>query len=144
MGTRNMPGHTAAANCFSYRWLQAMLFAALSFVAAFAASPAQASLGYELDKVASSIDLAGQNPHGIAVDQASQRIYAAMATSNEATFAPGQIERLESNGTPVGPPLTTGEAELIFTGVAVNPVNQSIYASQALVSTPFGNLADGR
>jgi hypothetical protein len=119
----------------------AVAVAVLGLIAAFATAPAWAAPGYEPDKTKPAIDLAGQNPHGIAIDQSNQRIYVALVTANENTFEPGQIEQLESNGIPTpSSPFKAGGAQDIFTGVAVNPVTQGVYASQSIFNTPFGNV----
>lgn len=103
-----------------------------------AAPAAQAALGYEPDGTTPSISLAGELPHGVAVDQANQRIYVAMASTAFLSGAPGQIDQLESTGLPTAAsPFVLG-AEAFPTGVAVNPLTQGIYAAQFIGSTPSG------
>jgi NHL repeat len=95
------------------------------------ASPAQASLGYEPDESTPSIALQGEIPHGVAIDQASQRIYVAMVTRSLASLLRGQVDQLESTGVATAAsPFTATSPESIFAGVAVNPVTHGIYAAQ--------------
>jgi len=102
-------------------------------------TPAGANPGYELDSGQPSIALGGQFPHGIAIDQVSQNIYVAELTTDFEHVGHGQVEQLNSSGTPTAnSPFVTGSGEDFFTGVAVNPVDQSIYAYQTVLNTPFG------
>lgn len=122
------------------RWLAMPLCLALCLTAA-AATPAQASLGYELNTLDPSLELSGDLPRGVAVDQTSQHIYVALATASQAALAPGQIEQFDSNGNATASsPFSAGGANDFFAGVAVNPVTHGIYAYQTVVPTPFGNV----
>ncbi len=116
---------------------------ALGLVSIYAA-PAQASLGYELDATKPSISLSGQNPHGVAIDQSNQRIYVTLATADESSLAPGLVQQFESTGDPSANPTFTAGGADIFTGVAVNPVTQGVYASQSAIKTPFATIGETR
>lgn len=105
------------------------------FAAAFA-SPAQASVGYELDALKPSRALPGP-PRGIAIDQATQDIYVAIVTTNAATGVPGEINRFNSDLTADG---VFSKGGGFYTGVAVNPVNQAFYASQIKLDLPQGTF----
>lgn len=105
---------------------------------------AQAALGYEPDGSTPSIALAGELPHGVAIDQANQRIYVSMLSTDSSTGASGQIDQLESTGVPTSAsPFALGP-EAFPTGVAVNPVTQGIYAVQFIGSTPQGNKGSSK
>lgn len=92
--------------------------------------------GYELSATTPSRSLGSSEiPHGIAVDQASRRIYVAIVTPSGASGSPGRIDRFESNLTSAGAIATGGG---FYTGVAVNPLTQGIYAAQMRLHTPFG------
>jgi sugar lactone lactonase YvrE len=107
---------------------------------ALVAPAARAALGYEPDTPA-SIGLAGEFPHGVAIDQdpASQRIYVAMLSSNLSIGASGQVDQLESTGVPTAAsPFPLGP-ETYPSGVAVNPTNHGIYVGRFLAETPLGN-----
>lgn len=109
--------------------------------AAFSATAALAAPGYQLDSVKSSFSLGGEVPHGVAVDQASQMVYVTVLTTNAASGAPGRIEQFNASGVPTAnSPFTTGGSGDFFTGVAVNPVTQGIYAYQTSLNTPFGPI----
>lgn len=111
----------------------ALLLAATSSVAA---SSAAAGPGYQSDPL--SIALGGEYAHGVAIDQASQSIYVTELTTDASNFAHGQIEQFTGSGVATAnSPFVTG-GEDAFTGVAVNPVTQGIYAYQTQVSTPGG------
>jgi hypothetical protein len=106
---------------------------------ALTAPAAQAALGYEPDSSTPSISLAGELPHGVAIDQANQRIYVAMVSTNLFSGAPGQILQLESTGGPTAASPFVFGPEGFPTGVAVNPLTQGIYAAQFIASTAGGN-----
>lgn len=111
----------------------ALLLAAISSAAA---SSAAASPGYQPSPV--SIALGAELAHGIAIDQVSQNIYVTELTTDAANFAHGQIEQFTGSGVPTAnSPFVTGGDDG-FTGVAVNPVTQGLYAYQAQISTQFG------
>ncbi|HXS34018.1 MAG TPA: hypothetical protein VN758_09645 [Solirubrobacterales bacterium] len=138
-----LPGKLGSAR----RLLRAqMLAVALSFTALGVAAPAvaQAALGYEPDGANPSIALAGELPHGVAIDQASQRIYVSVLSTNTSTGASGQIDQLESTGAPTAAsPFALG-TEAFPTGVAVNPITQGIYVAQFIASTPQGNKGSSK
>ncbi|HEU4736063.1 MAG TPA: hypothetical protein VFS48_03430, partial [Solirubrobacterales bacterium] len=103
-----------------------------------AASGAWAGPGYRLDSTKSTIALSGEIPIGVAIDQSSQAIYVAEVSSDLLDFAPGQVEQLNSSGTPTASsPFGTGGQDF-FVSVAVNPVTHDLYAFQAEGSTPAG------
>ena len=121
----------------------AAFVASLSLVMATTSAPAWAAEGYELDATKSTIDLAGENPHGIAIDQTDQRIYVTIGSTNMSSFAPGNVEQLEPNGSPTAAsPFSAGGTGDIFTGVAVNPVTHGIYASESRIATPLGTFGE--
>jgi len=122
-------------------WTYLRVTGALLLVAmALSAPPASAGPGYELDVAKPSIALAGEVPHGVAVDQASQNIYVTALTTDATNAGHGQIEQFNSSGVATAnSPFVTGGDDY-FAGVAVNPVTQDIYAYQAQLMTPFGNF----
>jgi len=116
------------------------LIAVLSTTVAMtlAAPAAWAGPGYQLDSSDPTIPLAAEIPTGVAFDQSSQEIYIAELSKDLINLDPGEVEQLESDGTPTGSsPFTTGGQDF-FAAVAVNPVTQGIYAYQAEGMTPFG------
>jgi hypothetical protein len=125
------------------RWLlprsTAIVMALALTTLALGTPRAWAALGYEPDESTPSISLAGELPHGVAIDQANQRIYVAMASSNLSSGASGQIDQLESTGVPTAASPFAFGADAFPTGVAVNPLTQGIYAAQFIASTPFGS-----
>jgi NHL repeat-containing protein len=105
---------------------------------ALTATSAWAGPGYELASTNSSIPLSAEIPVGVAVDQGTQMIYVAEVSTNLSSIAPGQVEQLNSSGTPTtDSPFGTGGQDL-FISVAVNPLTHGIYAYQIQGSTPFG------
>jgi len=109
-----------------------------------ASSSAMAGPGYQLDSSKPSISLSAEVPLGIAIDQTSQNIYVAEGTTNLFGEAPGQVEQLNSSGTPTADsPFATGGQDL-FTAVAVNPANQGLYAYQLQAESPAGPLGTSK
>jgi hypothetical protein len=107
-----------------------------------ASTPARASIGYELDDAVPSRPLGGsKGPHGIAVDQANQQIYVAIVSNNPLIGAPGEINRFDSNLNPAG---IFSDGSGYYSGVAVNPVTQGFYASQAAIHVPQGNFGTSK
>jgi hypothetical protein len=124
-------------------WLpRALILLAIAVAVAVLASTAGASVGYEPDASTPVHSLGGKVPHGIAVDQANQRIYVAAVTNNPTTGAAGDISRFESDLTAAGTFSAGGGS--FYTGVAVNPLTQGFYAVQARLHTPFGNIGTAR
>jgi hypothetical protein len=122
----------------SQRSAALMGFAAAASI--LTASPAIASPGYELDPVKSSIATAAELPRGVAIDQASQNLYVTELTVDQNSGAHGQVEQLDSSGVATAnSPFLSGDSDY-FTGVAVNPATQGIYAYQIQVETPFGTF----
>jgi hypothetical protein len=109
-------------------------------IAAVGASPARASLGYQLDASKPSRSFTG-SPHGIAVDQASQDIYVAIMTTNPNTGARGEIDRFNSN---LGAAGVFASGVGYYTGIAVDPVTHGFDAAQAELHTQFGNVGTPR
>ena len=104
-------------------------------------SVARASLGYEQDESLPSITLHGEVAHGVAIDQASHRIYVAELTQDSVAQKPGQVEQLESTGVPTpNSPFKVESSEAAFSGVAVNPITHGIYAAQFILMSPFGPI----
>jgi len=106
-------------------------------VAALGAPPAQASVGYELDASTPLIALQGELPSGVAIDQSNQRVYVAMPAKNLDNREAGQIEQLESNGTPTAESPFVTTSQPFFSGVAVNPITHGIYAAEFIASSPL-------
>lgn len=118
------------------RGLGAMLFC-LAMMLAFQVSAASAGPGYQL-ATPSSISVGAEAPVGVAIDQSSEDIYVAELSKSLVNVQPGQVEQLDSSGTPTATsPFTTGGQDL-FTAVAVNPVTHGIYAYQGEGQTPAG------
>jgi DNA-binding beta-propeller fold protein YncE len=105
---------------------------------ALTAPAAHAALGYEPDASTPSISLAGELPHGVAIDQANERIYVTMLSTEISTGAPGQIVQMEGTGVPTAASPFVFGTEGFPMGVAVNPLTQGIYAAQFIASTPIG------
>jgi DNA-binding beta-propeller fold protein YncE len=125
----------------SFRRSRGAIFAAaVALAMALHAGSAGANQGYELDAVEPHLSLSGEQPHGVAVDQVSQRVYVAIVTANQNAFAPGHVEQFESDGTPTAASPFTASGSALFSGVAVNPVTQGIYASQMMITTPYGSF----
>jgi hypothetical protein len=106
-------------------------------VAALSVPDAQASLGYELDASTPSIGLQGELPSGVAIDQSNQRVYVAMPAKNLNNKEAGQIEQLESNGTPTAASPFVTTSQPFYSGVAVNPMTHGIYAAEFIASSPL-------
>lgn len=105
---------------------------------ALMAPGAWADPGYQVDSSDPTIALAAEIPTGVAVDQSSEEIYVAELSKSLINLDPGEVEQLESDGTPTGSsPFTTGGQDF-FAAVAVNPTTHGIYAYQAEGMTPFG------
>lgn len=129
---------------FSRRRAISAIAMAATIAMALSASAAWAGPGYQLDSVAPSIPTTDEVPIGIAIDQSSQLIYVAEASKALAKVEPGQIEQLDSSGTPTAnSPFNTGGQDL-FVSVAVNPATHGIYAYQAEGSTPFGQKGESK
>jgi len=127
-------------------WARLVLAVAAVILGSLAAlaDPARAALGYEPASSNPVIPLNGELPHGVAIDQSSQQIYVTEVSASSSAQQPGQVEQLESTGTPTSAsPFQVG-GETFFSGVAVNPVTHDIYVSQLILSTPFGNLGSSK
>jgi hypothetical protein len=131
------------------RWSRYLASAASgSFLAlALFAPGAAASLGYEPASPA-TIAVQGEGPQGVAIDQGTQNIYVAIPFKHFA-FNPdqiefGQIEQLNSSGTPTAASPFKAGSENLFTGVAVNPVTHGVYAAEIFAETPIGVLGTAR
>jgi hypothetical protein len=127
----------AVATASKRRWPVAL---ALFAFACAGASPAHASVGYELDPATPTLSLgANKLPHGLAVDQANRRLYVAVLLSNVQTVGPGEIRRFESDGTAAGT-FTGGGGNAYFAGVAVDAATQGFFANEAKFESPFGSF----
>lgn len=115
--------------------LAVLLLTLASFIALLA-SPAQASVGYELDPSTPSQDLDGV-PRGLAVDQGNQDLYVAILSKDLNALAPGQIERFNSDLSADG---IFAPGSGYYTGVGVNPLTHGFYGAQVEFRTPFGNF----
>ena len=108
-------------------------------VPALSAATAWAGPGYRPDSTHSSIDLTGEVPAGLAIDQSSQAIYVAELSRNLTNIAPGLVEQLSPAGQPTASsPFGTGGQDL-FVAVAVDAATHGIYAYQVEApETPVG------
>lgn len=115
--------------------------AVVSVAAALALSVATAwaGPGYRLDSAHPSIDLAGEVPSGVAIDQGSQAIYVAEASRALFSVQPGLVEQLSPSGVPTASsPFGTGGQDF-FLAVAVDAATHGVYAYQIEAeSTPQG------
>jgi DNA-binding beta-propeller fold protein YncE len=114
-------------------------------VMALSGPPAWAGPGYQLDSSKPSIALDAEVPSGVAVDQASQRIY--VAELSQALFGqllPGEVEQLSPTGVPTADSPFKAGGQDFFLGVAVNPTSQGIYAYQSEGSTPAGQKGESK
>jgi hypothetical protein len=116
-----------------------LLLLALALIALLNAASAKANIGYELAKPSSVFVSGIEFPHGVAVDQANQRVYVAVVTESFANKTHGEIRRFESNGSAAGT-FVEGSPDAFFSGVAVNPVTQGFYGSQVKTAPAFGGL----
>lgn len=136
--------HTAVARGFSQRlfWATSIVVVTMSLALADT-EQARANPGYELNASTPSRSLgASRFPHGIAVDQASHRIYVAVTTTNSNSGAPGELDLFNGDLTSAG--TLGGGSENFYGGVAVNPVTQSFYLSQVLIPASAGNLGHSK
>jgi hypothetical protein len=102
---------------------------------------ALAAPGYELDPIKPSISTSSEVPRGVAIDQVSQMLYVTELTKSKTSGGAGQIEQFTSSGAPTAnSPFRTGSQPDYFFGVAVNPVNQGIYAYQIEVKISVGSF----
>jgi hypothetical protein len=110
-------------------------------LAAVLAAPARASLGYQLDAAHPSRALPGP-PKGLAVDQATGDIYAAILSTNPNTGALGQIDRFNSDLTADGVFASGGG---YYTGVALDPISGGFLGAQMEIrGTLLGNVGTPR
>jgi hypothetical protein len=119
-------------------WRAAIAAMLTGTFAAIAAAPAQGAEGYELNSSKPSLALGSKFPHGLAVHQASRRLYVAIVTNQPLNGAPGEIARFESNGTLADTFAAGGKA--YFTGVAVNQATQAFYGAESVLETPAGKF----
>jgi hypothetical protein len=110
-------------------------------VLALSAATAWAGPGYRPDSTHPSIDLTGQVPAGVAIDQSSQAIYVAELSRNLNEIEAGLVEQLSPGGQPTAnSPFGTGGQDF-FTAVAVDAATHGIYAYQTEApNTPVGPL----
>ena len=106
-------------------------------IAAMLVHRAEASMGYELDAAHPSVPLAGLVVRGLAVDQGTGDIYVAIASTNLAAGAEGEILRFNSNLSADG---TFASGGGYYTGVALNPLSSGFLAAQAELHTVYGNF----
>jgi hypothetical protein len=122
--------HSACARS-SFRATATM--ALLVATMAATASSAWAGPGYELESGKPSINLSGEVAHGIAIDQVSQDLYVTVVSEGLEKSKPGYLAQFNASGVPTqDSPFRTGGEDL-FTGVAVNPVTEDIYAYQTVI-----------
>lgn len=108
------------------------------------APPARAAIGYEPDPSAPVIDLEGEKPQGVAIDQGTQRIYVAMPIRSFLDQEFGQVEQLDSSGVPTAASPFSAGPQTVFSGVAVNPLTHGIYAAEFRGTTPVGTFGTPR
>ena len=114
---------------------------AVALLVALFASPARASLGYQLDAAHPSRALPGA-PKGIAVDQATGDIYVAIVSTNPTTGAFGEVDRFNSDLSADGAFAKGGG---YYTGVALDPITGGFYGAQMEIrGTPLGTLGTSR
>jgi DNA-binding beta-propeller fold protein YncE len=120
---------------------QASFAAALVVVTvlALSAATAWAGPGYRPDSSQASIDLAGEVPAGVAIDQSSQNVYVAEISRNLNKIEAGLVEQLSPTGQPTAnSPFGTGGQDF-FVAVAVDAATHGIYAYQTEApETPVG------
>jgi 6-phosphogluconolactonase (cycloisomerase 2 family) len=105
--------------------------------AAISAPAAGATLGYEPASTP-TFPLTPEGPHGVAIDQASQRIYVATLSTDILKGASGLVAQLESTGVPTAASPFTFGLESFPTGVAVDPLTQGVYVAQSIGAVPGG------
>jgi hypothetical protein len=133
-------GRTVRAVHADTRALAGALLAVATF-SVLLASPASASLGYQLDATHPSRALPGP-PKGLAVDQASQDIYVAIVSTDPNTGTFGEVDRFNSNLTADGVFAPGGG---YYTGVAPDPITGGFFAAQMEIKgTPIGNVGTPR
>lgn len=113
---------------------------AIASLATMLVPTAQGAVGYEPDASQPSHALDGV-PRGLAVDQASQKLYVAISSTNPNLGTPGEIDRFDSNLAANG--VFAKEAGF-YTGVAVNPLTQDFYGLQVELRTSFGAFGTNR
>jgi len=105
------------------------------------AEEALAAPGYEPDAIMPSISTSAEVPRGVAIDQVSKNLYVTELVENRTSGGPGRIEQFTPSGTPTPQsPFGTGSGSDFYIGVAVNPVDQGIYAYQVELNVGFGPL----
>ncbi|MGC1852642.1 MAG: hypothetical protein WA687_09420 [Solirubrobacterales bacterium] len=117
----------------------ALLLAIVS-IAAIAASPARAAIGYEPDATKLSLALAGA-PRGIAIDPTTQDIYVAILSTDLSAQAPGQINRFNSDLSADG---VFAAGNGFYSGVAFNPLTSGFYGAQMKIESPFGTFGTSK
>lgn len=102
-------------------------------------SSAWAGSGYDLDSGKPSINVGGELPHGIAVDQVSQDLYVTVGSENLEARKPGYVAQFDATGEPTGDSPFRAGGEDLFAGVAVNPSTGDVYAYQTEIVTELGS-----
>lgn len=108
---------------------------------AILAPVARANLGYELDSVHPSAPLTGLFARGLAVDQSNGDIYVAIASTNLAAGARGEILRFNSDLSADG---TFASGGGFYNGVAPNSASGGFFAAQMELRTAFGNFGTSK
>jgi hypothetical protein len=89
-----------------------------------------------------TISLQGEQPNGVAIDQASQQIYVAIALRSLSSQELGQIDQLDSSGSATA--ASPFSFSSLFSGVAVNPLTHAVYGAEFIAQTQYGNFGVSR
>lgn len=119
--------------------LPALLLAIVS-LAAIAAAPAHAAIGYEPDASTPTHALAG-GPRGIAIDPVTQDIYVAILSMNLLQQDPGRIDRFNSDLSADG---IFAQGNGFYSGVAFNPLTNGFYGAQMKIESPLGTFGTSK
>jgi hypothetical protein len=117
------------------------LLLCVAAVAATLAPPAEANVGYKLDSAHPSAPLTGLFARGLAVDQSNGDIYVAIASTNLAAGARGEILRFNSDLSADG---TFASGGGFYAGVAPNSLSGGFFAAQMELRTVFGNFGTSK
>ncbi len=123
-----------------------MLVAGIALALLAKVPASEAALGYEPASSNPVIALGGTDPLGVAIDQSSQQIYAAVPIGAGGE-GPGFVAQLEPSGSPTAASPFTGGSTPVFVGVAVDPSSpspHSIYVAESVAMLPQGTFGASR